>query len=198
VTNIPNLLSSLHLATAFDLSLFGMIPFAVEEVMLPRLRLWASERQKVSSLYRRTIAYVDRSDYSAQQAPTRADHVSRLAGPNGGSGAVNVLGAHGLVECNARSARATYVPHAGALTPTAVHPATAPPSPHDVRPPYRSSKLVPSSSSLHDDLNRVHRVKAKPLRGRFASLDTSAAPKRRQLREGRGRSRMAQVRRARG
>ena len=30
------------------------------------------------------------------------------------------------------------------------------------------------SSSLHDCLGRVRRVKAKPLRGRFASLDTTA------------------------
>jgi hypothetical protein len=36
------------------------------------------------------------------------------------------------------------------------------------------SKLVLPHSSLHDDLNRVHRVKAKPLRGRFASLDTAS------------------------
>jgi len=35
--------------------------------------------------------------------------------------------------------------------------------------------------------------KAKPLRGRFASLDTSANAKRRQLRGGRGRSRKPQA-----
>ena len=34
-----------------------------------------------------------------------------------------------------------------------------------------------SSSSLHDDLGRVHRVKARPLRGRFASGDTAATAK---------------------
>lgn len=47
------------------------------------------------------------------------------------------------------------------------------------------SKLVIPSSSLLDDLGRVHRVKAKPLRGRFASLDTAATAKDWQLR-GRG------------
>src|SRR6266568_2494095 len=44
---------------------------------------------------------------------------------------------------------------------------------------YRSSKLGLPFSSLHDDLGRVHRVKAKPLRGRFASPDTTATAKRR-------------------
>jgi hypothetical protein len=45
------------------------------------------------------------------------------------------------------------------------------------------------SSSLHDCLDRVRRVKAKPLRGRFASLDTAATAKGGQLRGGRGRCR---------
>jgi hypothetical protein len=36
------------------------------------------------------------------------------------------------------------------------------------------SKLGLLSSSLHDDLDRARRVKAKPLCGRFASPDTSA------------------------
>ncbi len=45
------------------------------------------------------------------------------------------------------------------------------------------------SSSLHDCLGRVRRVKAKPLRGRFASLDTAATAKGGQLRGGRGRCR---------
>ena len=46
-----------------------------------------------------------------------------------------------------------------------------------------------SSSSLHDDLSRVLRVKAKPLRGRFASHDTAGTAKRWQLQEDRGRNR---------
>jgi hypothetical protein len=50
-----------------------------------------------------------------------------------------------------------------------------------------------AASSLSYDLGRVRRVKAKPLRGRFASLDTSVASKDWQLREGRGRTRMMQV-----
>ena len=45
------------------------------------------------------------------------------------------------------------------------------------------------SSSLHDCLGRVRRVKAKPLRGRFASLDTAATAKGGQLRGVRGRCR---------
>jgi hypothetical protein len=45
------------------------------------------------------------------------------------------------------------------------------------------------SSSLLDDLGRVRRVKAKPLRGRVASLDTAAPAKGGQLRGGRGGSR---------
>ena len=43
-----------------------------------------------------------------------------------------------------------------------------------------------SSSSLHDDLSRVLRVKAKPLRGRFASHDTAGTAKRWQLQGGQG------------
>ena len=39
------------------------------------------------------------------------------------------------------------------------------------------SKLVIPSSSLLNDLARVRRVQAKPLRGRFASLDTAATAK---------------------
>ncbi len=38
------------------------------------------------------------------------------------------------------------------------------------------------SSSPHKDLDRVSRVKAKPLRGRFASLDMAATAKGWQLR----------------
>jgi hypothetical protein len=45
------------------------------------------------------------------------------------------------------------------------------------------------ASSLFDALGRVVRVRAKPLRGRFARLDTSAAAKGCQLRGGWGRSR---------
>jgi hypothetical protein len=45
------------------------------------------------------------------------------------------------------------------------------------------------SSSLQDCLGRVRRVKAKPLRGRFASLDTAATAKGGQLRGVRGRCR---------
>ena len=45
------------------------------------------------------------------------------------------------------------------------------------------------SSSLHDCLGRVRRVKAKPLRGRFASLDTAATAKGGRLRGVRGRCR---------
>ncbi len=48
-------------------------------------------------------------------------------------------------------------------------------------------------SSLRHDLGRVLRVKARPLRGRFASLDTSATAKGWQLRGGRGRARKQQV-----
>jgi hypothetical protein len=44
-------------------------------------------------------------------------------------------------------------------------------------PHHRSSKLGLPSSSLHDDPGRVHRVKAKPLRGRFASPDTATTTK---------------------
>ena len=47
-----------------------------------------------------------------------------------------------------------------------------PPASHVAAPKQPSSQG--SSSSLQDDLNRVHRVKAEPLRGRSASLDTSA------------------------
>jgi hypothetical protein len=51
------------------------------------------------------------------------------------------------------------------------------------------TQMIPSSSLL-DDLGRVRRVKAKPAdAGRFASLDTAATAKGRQLRGGRGRSR---------
>jgi hypothetical protein len=45
------------------------------------------------------------------------------------------------------------------------------------------------SSSLLDGLGRDRRVKAKPLRGRFASLDTAVTAKGRQLRGGRERRR---------
>jgi hypothetical protein len=38
---------------------------------------------------------------------------------------------------------------------------------------HTPSKLELSSSSLHDCLGRVFRIKAMPLRGRFESLDTS-------------------------
>jgi hypothetical protein len=46
--------------------------------------------------------------------------------------------------------------------------------------------LVVPSSSLFYDLGRDRRVKAKPVRGRFASLDTAAMAKGGQLRGGRG------------
>jgi hypothetical protein len=49
------------------------------------------------------------------------------------------------------------------------------------------------SSSLHDCLGRVRRVKAKSLRGRFASLDTAATAKGGQLRGVRGRFRSRAV-----
>jgi len=65
-------------------------------------------------------------------------------------------------------------------------PPTTPPSPA----PRRSAGAAPRpvtarlriswgypSSSLHHDLGRVHRVKAKPLRGRFATPDTAAKAK---------------------
>jgi hypothetical protein len=44
------------------------------------------------------------------------------------------------------------------------------------RPQSQPYKLVLSSSSQQNDLGRVRRVKAKPLRGRFASFDTVARP----------------------
>ena len=61
--------------------------------------------------------------------------------------------------------------------------------------PIRSSSAgcAPQSSTLvvvllaPDDLGRIRRVKAKPLRGRFASLDPAPPAKRRQLRGGRER-----------
>jgi hypothetical protein len=50
-----------------------------------------------------------------------------------------------------------------------------------------------SSSSLHDDLGRVHRVKVKQLRGRFASPDTAAMAKRVAATGRTGRSRSATI-----
>jgi hypothetical protein len=54
------------------------------------------------------------------------------------------------------------------------------------RPQTGSPRLV-VLLAIHD-LDRTHRVKAKPLRGRFASLDPVPPVKGRQLRGGRGRS----------
>jgi len=71
--------------------------------------------------------------------------------------------------------RARSAGETGAITVTRGHEATL----LDLRsgwpasPDPKPSKLELPSSSPHDRLSRVLRIKAKPLRGRFASLDTS-------------------------
>ena len=66
--------------------------------------------------------------------------------------------------------------HSRSLTETRPHRLTCIDA--NQRPQTRSLQSWGSSSSLHDDLSRVLRVKAKPLRGRFASHDTAATAKR--------------------
>ena len=65
---------------------------------------------------------------------------------------------------------------------TVTHGYSTRPTSTDNNPGHRRSGFPTShagypSSSLHDDLGRVRRVKAKPLRGRFASPDTAPTAK---------------------